>query len=61
MVLKLMNKKKPQKAKDFQAYLKEQLKNPVLKKYYSEYGEQLKISYRILKIKKKDSQRWAEQ
>jgi len=45
-----MNKKI--KARDFQKYLAEQLKNPKVKKYYDEYGKQLEIAYKILKLRK---------
>ena len=50
-----MNKKikNNRKVIDFQDYLKEQLKNPVFKKHYNEYGNQLKIAYQILKLRKK--------
>ena len=47
-----MDNKKIQKAQDFQAYLKRQLKNPEFKKYYDEYGKQLEIAYQILKLRK---------
>ena len=45
-----MNKKI--KARDFQKYLAEQLKNPKIKKHYDEYGKQLEIAYQILKLRK---------
>ena len=47
-----MNRKKYQKAVDFQKYLAEKLKNPKFKKYYNEYGKQLEIAYQILKLRK---------
>ncbi|MBU3934721.1 helix-turn-helix transcriptional regulator [Patescibacteria group bacterium] len=47
-----MDNKKIQKAQDFQAYLKKQLKNPEFKKYYDEYGKQLEIAYQIFKLRK---------
>ena len=37
---------------DFQDYIKEQLKNPIFKKHYDEYGKQLEIAYQILKLRK---------
>jgi hypothetical protein len=57
-----MNKKKSQ-TKNFQTYIKSLLNDPNFRKRYREYSEQLEISYRILKRKrrKKNSQRWAEQ
>ncbi len=45
-----MNKVK--KATDFQKYLKEQLKNKKIKKYYDEYDKQLNIAYQIIKLRK---------
>ncbi|MBU2539941.1 helix-turn-helix domain-containing protein [Patescibacteria group bacterium] len=53
-----MNKSK--KAIDFQDYLKEQLKNPILKKHYDEYGKQLEIAYQILKLRKQKKMSQAE-
>ena len=47
-----MNKRKTQKAVDFQDYLAEKLKNPRFRKYYDEYGKQLEIAYQILKLRK---------
>jgi len=47
-----MNKNSVKKAIDFDIYLNEQLKNPVFKKYYDEYGRQLEIAYRILELRK---------
>lgn len=47
-----MNRKKYQKAKDFQKYLAERLKNPKFNRYYNEYGKQLEIAYQILKLRK---------
>jgi len=48
-----MNKNKKQlKAVDFQEYLAEQLKDPEFKRYYNEHGEQLKIAYQILQLRK---------
>jgi ribosome-binding protein aMBF1 (putative translation factor) len=49
-----MNKnKKSEDMIDFDDYLKEQLKNPVFKKHYDEYGKQLEIAYQILVLRKK--------
>jgi DNA-binding XRE family transcriptional regulator len=42
-----------QKAGDFQVFLREQLKDPVIKKHYHEYGKQLEIAYQILLLRKK--------
>ena len=47
-----MKKAKKIKVLDFQEYLTKQLKNPKIKKYYDEYGEQLEIAYQILKLRK---------
>ena len=48
-----MNKtKRIQKAVDFQVYLKNQLRNPEIKKHYDEYGKRLEIAYQILKLRK---------
>jgi len=47
-----MNKIKKTKQINFQNYLTEQLKNPVIKKHYNEYGKQLEIAYRILQMRK---------
>ena len=44
-----MNKKSIQ----FEDYLKMQLRNPVLKKHYLEFGKQLEIAYQILQLRKK--------
>ena len=54
-----MNKKK-QKAVDFQKYLKKQLKNPEIKKYYNGYGKQLEIAYKILQMRKRKKLSQAE-
>ena len=40
------------KARDFQEYLAQQLKDSKFKKYYDEYGKQLEIAYQILKLRK---------
>ena len=48
-----MNKiKKLQETTDFKKYLDKQLKDPVFKKHYDEYGKQLEIAYQILKLRK---------
>ncbi len=43
---------------DFDKILKKELKDPIFKKHYDEYGKQLEIAYQILKlrIKKRISQ-----
>jgi hypothetical protein len=51
-MIQFMNKKI--KARDFQKYLTEQLKNPKVKKYYDEYGKQLEVAYQILKLRKQN-------
>jgi ribosome-binding protein aMBF1 (putative translation factor) len=43
--------KKIQKALDFQKYLKEELKDPIFRKHYEEYGKQLEIAYQILQLR----------
>jgi len=40
------------KARDFQKYLAQQLKNPQFKKHYDEYSKQLEIAYQILELRK---------
>jgi len=45
---------------DFDDYLNEQLKNPVFKKYYDEYGKQLEIAYQILQLRKREGLSQAE-
>lgn len=45
-----MNKNK--EIVDFQDYLVKQLKNPIFKKHYDEYGKQLEIAYQILKLRR---------
>jgi len=49
----MTNNYKYDKAADFDVYLKEQLKDPELKKYYDEFGKQLEIAYAILQLRKK--------
>lgn len=46
-------RKKLQRVPDFQDYLDRQLKDPVFKKYYDEYGKQIEIAYQILQLRKK--------
>lgn len=36
----------------FSEYLKEQLKDPQVKRYYNEFGKQLEIAYKILQLRK---------
>jgi ribosome-binding protein aMBF1 (putative translation factor) len=55
-----MNKRKTQKAVDFQDYLAEKLKNPRFRKYYDEYGKQLEIAYQILELRKQKRMSQAE-
>ena len=45
--------KKTYKALDFQQYLREELKDPIFRKHYEEYGKQLEIAYQILQLRKK--------
>lgn len=49
-----MKTRKQHKAVDFQEYLRGQLKNRTVRKYYDEYGKQLEIAYRILGLRKKE-------
>ncbi len=46
--------KKQYKAVDFGEYLKKELKNPIFRKYYNEYGKQLEIAYQISQLRKKE-------
>ena len=46
-------KKNLKQAINFQSYLKEQLKNPKVRKHYDEAGKQLEIAYQILQLRKK--------
>lgn len=56
-----MNKNKPQyKPVNFQDFLDEQLKDPVFRKHYEEYGKQLEIAYQILLLRKKEGISQAE-
>ncbi|MEK7164440.1 MAG: helix-turn-helix transcriptional regulator [Patescibacteria group bacterium] len=49
-----MNKNdKKFKATDWQEMLAKDLKNPVFKRYYDEFGKQLEISYALLQMRKK--------
>ena len=45
--------RKTYKATDFQKYLKQELRDPVFRKHYEEYGKQLEIAYQILQLRKK--------
>lgn len=36
----------------FEQYLKEQLKNPVVRKYYDRAGKQLEIAYKVVQLRK---------
>jgi len=49
-----MNKEKIRKARDFQDYLAQKLRNTQFKKHYEEYGKQLEIAYQILQLRKKE-------
>lgn len=53
LTMKKINKNKYIADFDFNAYLKEQLKDPVFRKYYDYYGKQLEIAYQILQLRKK--------
>lgn len=44
--------KKIKRKIDFQEYLKKQLKNPEMKKYYDQVGKQLEIAYQIVQMRK---------
>jgi len=55
-----MNKRKTQKAVDFQDYLAEKLKNPRFRKYYDEYGKQIEIAYQILQLRRQKRMSQAE-
>ena len=58
-----MNKDKKvkiEKAIDFDAHVKEELKDPEFKRYYDEYGKQLEVAYRILQLRKKKKMSQAE-
>ncbi len=46
----MMTKKEFKKSVDFEAYRKEQLKDPEMKKYYDKAGKQLEIAYQILQL-----------
>lgn len=48
-----MNKKKSNLV-DFQEYLATELKNPIFKKHYDNYGKQLEIAYQILQLRKQN-------
>jgi DNA-binding XRE family transcriptional regulator len=38
----------------FEDYLNKQLKNPIFRKHYSEFGKQLEIAYQVLQLRKKE-------
>lgn len=46
--------KKQYKAIDFGKHLASELKDPIFRKRYNEYGKQLEIAYRILELRKKE-------
>lgn len=48
-----MNKKKINKATDFQDYLGECLADEKFKKDFNEFGKQLEVAYEIVKLRKK--------
>jgi len=48
-----MKKKSIKPFIDFQPYLEQQLKNPLFKKYYDEFGMQLDIAFKIHQLRKK--------
>jgi ribosome-binding protein aMBF1 (putative translation factor) len=48
-----MNNNPRRKATDFADYLAKELKNPIAKKYFDEYGRQLELSYGLLQLRKK--------
>jgi ribosome-binding protein aMBF1 (putative translation factor) len=51
---KIMSNKKPwYKPVRFKDYLEKQLRDPVFRQYYEEYGKQLEIAYQILQLRKK--------
>ena len=50
-----MNKSKPPyRPIRFKEYLEKQLKDPVIRKHYDEYGKQLEIAYQILQLRKRE-------
>lgn len=51
--MKIKNIKAFKKSIDFDLFLQEQLKNPVIKKYYDEFGKQLEVAYALLQLRKK--------
>lgn len=48
----MKTKKNLKQVIDFQSYLKQQLKNPKVRKHYDEAGKQLEIAYQILQLRK---------
>ena len=56
-----MNKiEKQKKARDFNDYLKLELKDPKNKRLFDEYGRQLEIAHQILNLRKKRGMSQAE-
>lgn len=50
-----MSNKKPQyKPIRFKDYLDQQLRDPLFRKHYEEYGKQLEIAYQILQLRKRE-------
>lgn len=48
----MRTKQNIKKAINYQSYLKEQLKDPEVRKHYEEAGKQLEIAYQILRLRK---------
>ena len=46
--------KKQYRAMDFGEHLRKELKDPVFRKHYNEYGKQLEIAYQISQLRKKE-------
>lgn len=44
----------------FQKYVKKQLKDPEIRRYFDEYGKQLEVAYKILQLRKKQKISQAE-
>lgn len=55
-----MKTKKQYKAIDFEKHLARELKNPIFRKHYNEFGKQLEIAYQILQLRKKEGISQAE-
>lgn len=47
-----MKTAKKLKLRNFQDFLKEQLKDPVFKNHYDEHGKKLEVAYSILQLRK---------